>query len=42
MGRYKYCSEEPRHLIKKLIGEGKTYEEVQQIVGGSAKKKNFL
>ena len=29
MGRSKYWSAEQRNLIKKLIGEGKTYEQVQ-------------
>ncbi len=37
MGHSKHCSEEQHHLIKKLIGEGKTYKEVQQIIGCSAK-----
>ncbi|KAJ8271033.1 hypothetical protein GJAV_G00122010 [Gymnothorax javanicus] len=37
MGRSKHCSGEQRNLIKKLIGEGKTYKEVQQIIGCSAK-----
>ncbi len=33
MGRSKHCSEQQRNLIKKLIGEGKMYKEVQQIIG---------
>uniref|UniRef100_A0A3Q4BIN2 Transposase Tc1-like domain-containing protein n=1 Tax=Mola mola TaxID=94237 RepID=A0A3Q4BIN2_MOLML len=33
----RHCSEEQRTLIKKLIGEGKTYKEVQKIIGCSAK-----
>ena len=37
MGRSKHCSEEKRILIKKLIVEGKTYKEVQQIKEYSAK-----
>ena len=37
MGRSKHCSEEQFNLIKKLIGEGKMYKEVQQIIGCSAK-----
>ena len=37
MGRSKHCSEEQRTLIKKLIGEGKTYKEVQKMIGCSAK-----
>ena len=37
MGRAKHCSEEKRALIKKLIGEGKTYKKVQEIIGCSAK-----
>ena len=37
MGRSSHCSEEQRTLIKKLIGEGKTYKEVQKIIGCSAK-----
>uniref|UniRef100_A0A3Q3W833 Transposase Tc1-like domain-containing protein n=1 Tax=Mola mola TaxID=94237 RepID=A0A3Q3W833_MOLML len=37
MGRSRHCSEEQRTLIKKLIGEGKTYKEVQKTIGCSAK-----
>ena len=37
MGRSTHCSEEQRTLIKKLIGEGKTYKEVQKMIGCSAK-----
>ena len=37
MGRSKHCSEEQSNFIKKLIGEGKTYKEVQKIIGCSAK-----
>ena len=37
MGRSKHCSEEQCNLIKKLIGEGKMYKKVQQIIGCSAK-----
>ncbi|CAI9579950.1 unnamed protein product, partial [Staurois parvus] len=37
MGRSRHCSEEQRTLIKKLIGEGKTYKEVQKMIGCSAK-----
>ena len=35
MGHSKRCSEE-HNLIKKLIGEGKTYK-VQQVIGCSSK-----
>lgn len=35
MGRGKHTSIEKRDLIKKLRGEGKTYKEIQQIVGCS-------
>ena len=37
MGRSRHCSEEERSLIKKLIKEGKTYKEVQKMIGCSAK-----
>uniref|UniRef100_A0A8C2JDK4 Myosin, heavy chain 9a, non-muscle n=1 Tax=Cyprinus carpio TaxID=7962 RepID=A0A8C2JDK4_CYPCA len=37
MGRSRHCSEEQRTLIKKLIREGKTYKEVQKMIGCSAK-----
>lgn len=37
MGRSRHCSEEKRTLIKKLIKEGKTYKEVQKMMGCSAK-----
>uniref|UniRef100_A0A3Q2Q7R2 Uncharacterized protein n=1 Tax=Fundulus heteroclitus TaxID=8078 RepID=A0A3Q2Q7R2_FUNHE len=37
MGRSKHCSEDERFLIKKMIKEGKTYKEVQKIIGCSAK-----
>uniref|UniRef100_A0A3Q3VY81 Transposase Tc1-like domain-containing protein n=1 Tax=Mola mola TaxID=94237 RepID=A0A3Q3VY81_MOLML len=37
MGRSRHCSEEQRTLIKKLIGQGKTYKEVQKMIGCSAK-----
>src|SRR4029434_825331 len=37
MGRSRHCTEEKRTLIKKLIGEGKTYKEVEKIIGCSAK-----
>ena len=37
MGRSKHCSDEQRNLIQKLIGEGKTHKEVQQIIGWSDK-----
>uniref|UniRef100_A0A3B5QR67 Tc1-like transposase DDE domain-containing protein n=1 Tax=Xiphophorus maculatus TaxID=8083 RepID=A0A3B5QR67_XIPMA len=37
MGRSRHCSEDERFLIKKLIKEGKTYKEVQKIIGCSAK-----
>ena len=37
IGRSEHCSEEQRNLIKKLIGEGKTYKEVKEIIGCSAK-----
>ena len=37
MSHSKHCSEEQRALIKKLIGEGKTYKEVQTTIGCSAK-----
>ena len=30
MGRFKHCREEQCNLIKKLTGEGKTYEEVAE------------
>uniref|UniRef100_A0A665VXM3 Transposase IS30-like HTH domain-containing protein n=1 Tax=Echeneis naucrates TaxID=173247 RepID=A0A665VXM3_ECHNA len=36
-GRSRHYSEEERSLIKKLIKEGKTYKEVQKIIGCSAK-----
>lgn len=32
MGRSRHCSEEQRTLIKKLIGEGKTYKEVLKMM----------
>ena len=31
MGRSRHCSEQQRNLIKKLIGEEKTFKEVQKI-----------
>uniref|UniRef100_A0A4W4GZC9 Transposase Tc1-like domain-containing protein n=1 Tax=Electrophorus electricus TaxID=8005 RepID=A0A4W4GZC9_ELEEL len=34
---YLHCTEGERTLIKKLIGEGKTYKEGQKIIGCSAK-----
>src|SRR4029434_5521181 len=37
MGRSRHCTEEKRTLIKKWIGEGKTYKEVEKINGCSAK-----
>ena len=37
MDRSRHYSEEHRTLIKKLIGEGKTYKEVQKTIGCSAK-----
>ena len=37
MGRSRHYSEEQHSLIKKLIGEGKTYKEVQKMTGCSAK-----
>uniref|UniRef100_A0A3Q3X304 Tc1-like transposase DDE domain-containing protein n=1 Tax=Mola mola TaxID=94237 RepID=A0A3Q3X304_MOLML len=37
MARSRRCSEEQRALIKKLIGEGKMYKEVQKMIGCSAK-----
>lgn len=37
MGRARHCSEEQCALIKTLIGEGKTYKEVQKMTGCSAK-----
>ena len=37
MGRSTHCSEELHNWIKKLIGEGKMYKEVLQIIGCSAK-----
>lgn len=37
MGRSRHCSEEQRTLIKKLIAGGKTYKEVQKLIGCSAK-----
>lgn len=37
MGRGKHCSEEQRSLIKMLIKDGKSYREVQESVGCSAK-----
>lgn len=37
MGRGKHCSEETRRLIKKLISEGKTYKDVQNLLSCSAK-----
>jgi hypothetical protein len=37
MGRARHCSEEQRALIKTLIREGKTYKEVQKMIGCSAK-----
>jgi len=36
-GHSKHCPEQQRNFIKKLIGEGKTYKEEQQIIGFSAK-----
>lgn len=35
MGRGKHCTAEQRNLIKKLISKGKTYKEVEDIVGCS-------
>lgn len=37
MRRSSCCSEEQRTLIKKVTREGKTYEEVQTIIGCSPK-----
>ncbi len=37
VGRPRHCSEEHCTLIKKLIREGKTYKEVQKMIGCSAK-----
>ena len=37
MGHPRHCSEEQRTLIKRLIGEGKTYKEVQKMIGCSFK-----
>ena len=37
MGCSRHCSEEERSLVKKLIKEGKTYNEVQKMIGCSAK-----
>ena len=37
MGRGKHCSNEKRQLIRNLIKDGKTYKEVQKIIGCSAK-----
>uniref|UniRef100_A0A4W4F6N2 Transposase Tc1-like domain-containing protein n=1 Tax=Electrophorus electricus TaxID=8005 RepID=A0A4W4F6N2_ELEEL len=37
MGHSRRCTEGERTLIKKLIGEGKMYKEVQKIIGCSAK-----
>ncbi|CAI9552233.1 unnamed protein product [Staurois parvus] len=37
MGCSRHCSEEQHTLIKKLIGEEKTYKEVQEMIGCSAK-----
>lgn len=36
-GHARHCSEEQRALIKTLIREGKTYKEVQKMLGCSAK-----
>ena len=32
-GRSGHCLEEQHHLMKKLIEEGKTYKEVQKMMG---------
>ena len=37
MGHSKQSLEEQCHLIKKLIGEGKTYKELQKMIRCSAK-----
>uniref|UniRef100_A0A3B4AA51 Transposase Tc1-like domain-containing protein n=1 Tax=Periophthalmus magnuspinnatus TaxID=409849 RepID=A0A3B4AA51_9GOBI len=37
IGRSRHCSEEWHTLIKKLIGKGNTYKEVQKTIGCSAK-----
>lgn len=37
MGPSRHCSEEQRTLITKLIGEERTYKEVQKLIGCSAK-----
>lgn len=37
MGRKRHCSKEKRSLIKRLIQEGKTYKNVQEIMNCSAK-----
>ena len=37
MGRSRHCSKDERFLIKTLIKEGKTYKEVQKVIGCSAK-----
>lgn len=43
MGRGKHCSPEKRELIKKLISSGKTYKEVQNIIGcGASMVRNAL
>lgn len=36
MGRAKHCTKEKRELILKLRGEGKTYKEIQDILGCTA------
>jgi len=36
MGRGKHCTAERRDLIKKLVSAGKTYIEVQNIIGCSS------
>lgn len=36
MGRSKHCTSERRDLIKNLISSGKTYKEVQKIIGCGA------
>lgn len=37
MGRGKHCTSERRDLIQTLINSGKTYKEVQELIGCSAK-----
>ena len=35
MGRRKYCTQEQRKLIKKLLSEGKTFEFIRDLLGVS-------